>query len=554
MNARDRSRFSVDGLRALAGDTAFARGEAYQLGGKVELLADDSSRVLARVMGSQVYRTCVTGYGANIGGECNCRAFADRGFCKHMVAVALAANEGGGKSHAADAVTRIGNYLRAKGVDALVAMLVDLAGRDPALFDGLDFSAAMAEGDDETVEARLRQVIDSAISIDGFVDYHEADGWAVGVREALDAVGEVAHSGRAGMALTLVEHAIDGIKEATESVDDSEGQCTALLHRAYEIHLEACRMARPDPIGLAEQLFERELSDDFGMFSGAAGRYADMLGETGLAEYRRLATDAWAKLPARVGRSEFSSEYSCLRDILDFFAEREADVQARIDIRRKDLSSPWSYLELARFCLSHGRSDEALRWAEEGLWVFEDEAADEPLAVFPAELLADAGRKADADAQLWRAFERSPSLDLYHQLRTFCGQKALDRAVSQLELHIRKGEPIRGTAAADLLIDLLMSEGMFGDAWTSVRKYGVSIYRKEELAEATETTHPAEAIEVYAERVEERIQSGGNSAYEEAARLIARMSGLRSDEAQAAYIAEIRARHQRKRNFIRLLG
>ena len=52
--------------------------------------------------------------------------------------------------------------------------------------------------------------------------------------------------------------------------------------------------------------------------------------------------------------------------ILDFFAERDGDVEARIALRMRDLSSPWDYLQLAEFCLSQGRQDEALRRAEEG--------------------------------------------------------------------------------------------------------------------------------------------------------------------------------------------
>jgi tetratricopeptide (TPR) repeat protein len=433
-------------------------------------------------------------------------------------------------------------------------MLVDCAERDPALFDRLELATAMTDGDDKTVEARLLAVIDSATGTEGYVDYHEAGGWAGGVEEALNAIREVARSGRTGIALKLVEHAIDEIEEAAESIDDSDGQCTTLLHQASEIHLEACRTAGPDPVGLAEELFERELNGDFDTFSGAAARYADVLGEAGLAEYRRLAADAWAALPARVGRSEYSGDYVRLKDILDFFADRDGDIAARIDIRAKDLSTPRDYLALAQFCLAHGRKEEALRRVEEGLWVFEDEQPDEPLVGFAAELLAEAGRKEEAEAQLWRAFEKSPSQGLYGQLRKLCGKEALDRAVAQLELRIKEGKPIRWTMPADLLVSLLMGEEMFDAAWAAARKYGVSLRQKELLARASEATHPVAAIELYAERVEERVGSGGNPAYEEAARLIARMSGLRGEQEQAAYVADLRERHRRKRNFIKLLG
>jgi hypothetical protein len=121
-------------------------------------------------------------------------------------------------------------------------------------------------------------------------------------------------------------------------------------------------------------------------------------------------------------------------------------------------------------------------------------------------------------------------------------------------LRIKEGKPIRWTMPADLLVSLLMGEEMFDAAWAAARKYGVSLRQKELLARASEATHPVAAIELYAERVEERVGSGGNPAYEEAARLIARMSGLRGEQEQAAYVADLRERHRRKRNFIKLLG
>jgi uncharacterized Zn finger protein len=45
MNAKDRPRFDVDALQAVAGSKVFARGEAYHREGKVEILALEPGRV-----------------------------------------------------------------------------------------------------------------------------------------------------------------------------------------------------------------------------------------------------------------------------------------------------------------------------------------------------------------------------------------------------------------------------------------------------------------------------------------------------------------------------
>ena len=154
-----------------------------------------------------------------------------------------------------------------------------------------------------------------------------------------------------------------------------------------------------------------------------------------MAEYRRLATEAWEKLPPLTGRDREKAEgdYFGLSGILDSFAERDGDVEARIALRAKDLSSPWKYLELAEFCLGHKGANEALRWAEEGLWTFEDAPSDARLVLFAANLLMKADRRGEAEAVLKRAFERAPDFNVYLRWREAGGEAARDGALALVE-------------------------------------------------------------------------------------------------------------------------
>ena len=108
MTAENLRRFDIAALRLLAG-AAFVRGEAYHRDGRVEILAVEPRRVLAQVAGTEDYRVNLLGKGETIKGECTCPAFDDYGFCKHMVATALAANEvdHGLQLESAGALTRI---------------------------------------------------------------------------------------------------------------------------------------------------------------------------------------------------------------------------------------------------------------------------------------------------------------------------------------------------------------------------------------------------------------------------------------------------------------
>jgi hypothetical protein len=214
------------------------------------------------------------------------------------------------------------------------------------------------------------------------------------------------------------------------------------------------------------------------------------------------------------------------------------------------LSSPWDYLQLAEFCLSQEREEEALRRAEEGLWLFEDDRQDDRLLLFVVKLLTTARRKSDAEAHLWRAFQKNPSLGLYKELHKIGGKSATARALAFLEnwLVDRTGADWRNRPG--LLVEILMHEKKFDAAWSVMRNYGISVYAKEALIEATDVHYPREALEFYAAQVEQ-LASGG--MYEKAVARIGRMAKLQSPAEQAVYCAKLKIRHARKRNFMKLL-
>ncbi len=553
MTSSGRMHFHPDTLRQRAGDRVFARGEAYYENDHVRILVIEPTRVLAHVSGSEDYRTELIGRGRNLGGQCSCPAYEDWGFCKHMVAVGLAANAvaddevaGGGT------LVRIRDHLKAKGVDALADLIVMLAEQDIHLFRKLELEAATSQADDTTVEARLGKAVDDATRLEHYIDYASLSDWIAEVDEVLGAI-EALPSARAELAFRLAERVIDRIEQGSENIDDPDGQCGELLERAADIHLAAAAVFRPEPVQFAQALFKRDMKGDG--VAGVAQRYAEVLGEDGLAEYRRLAEQAWQKMPAPRQQlpHDLSFEYDRLVDILDSFAERDGDTDARIALRAKNLSSPWRYLELAEFCWSHGRKELAIRYVEEGLWVFEDGRQDRRLILLAVDLFSQSGRSKDAEAHLWRLFEREPSLDLYGRLRELGGDAARSRALQTLERRCAQGAPGGWPRPADLLVAIHLQSGAFSEAWISLDKFGGSSDLKRRLAEASERTHGDRALAVYQDLVELLAGRGSHTSYGEAVALIRRMAKLRGAGEQAAYLAALRQRHGRKRNFMKLL-
>lgn len=561
MPKRPSPRFDIDALRRIAGDKVFARGEAYFRDSLVEILSIEPKRVKARVSGSEEYITALSGHADKIGGDCSCPAIENWGWCKHLVAVALAVNDmiANGQEVAEGPYARIRSHLLSMESRALAEMILELAERDSALLRRLDMAANAATDDDATLLKRFKKAINDATRTRGFVAYDMASGWAEGVMDVLQGIEELITDERAALALSLIDQAIERIEKAISNIDDSDGYCTELLQEAQSIHLEACLAAKPDPIALAHSLFVREVEGDWDTFRKAAPAYAEVLGEKGLAEFYHLAAQAWEKLPPLHGgkrtKSDFSPRRMRLEGIMDFFAERQGDVKARIAILAKDLSSPWRYCQLASFCLEQGLTDEALRWAEEGLWQFEDDPPDERLVELAVELLLKAKRKADAQTVLRHSFERRPGLDLYKRLCKIGGKDEAELAKAFLRDSLSKTKPSsRRDFPAETLIRILVEEKRFAEAWQVTQKHGATDELKEALAMASEKEFRQEALSVYAGSVDRLVSLGGNDNYERALRWVDRIGRLRTPVEQAGYVAGLRARFKAKRNFMKLLG
>jgi uncharacterized Zn finger protein len=534
-----KARFNVGTLKSLAGPKVFARGGEYHAAGAVTLLRVSAKRVTAEVAGASQYRCELSGENRDIDGECSCPAFEDHGFCKHLVATALTVNALKDGANVEDPIDRIRAYLKSKSVDALADILLELADRDPALFRRFDAASAGASGDATSIEKRIGKALRDATRVNDFIDYRNASDWATGVDGVLDVMAELPGAGHAAVAARLAWTAHD------------------LLERARDIHLAAVRAARPDPVQLAAALFHRELGEGHGCYYQAADLYADVLGEAGAAEYRRLAAEAWNKLLPLVGPrqrdAEFDRKRSRLSTILDAFAERDGDIDARIALRAKTLDSTWAFRDLAEFCLKHGRREEALRRAEEGAWLFEDERTDESLLEFLVKLLAAEGRKDDVLKHLRRAFDRDPSETLYRQLKKHGGADEAKRAVAALEAKIASAKPSRWGHPADLLARILTAEKAFDAGWALVVAGNVAVDTQERLARASERSYPANAVKVYARRVEGLLGGGHVPSYPEAAELIARIAGLHSPAEHTAYVIGVKQRHGRRKRFMEIV-
>ncbi|MCK4283691.1 MAG: SWIM zinc finger family protein, partial [Candidatus Brocadiae bacterium] len=377
-------------LQTLTDSGSWDRGIGYFEQGRVLRLMIDRGTVVARIMGTHEYEVTLWADEDDLHGRCTC-PMGDAGvFCKHCVATGLECLDKGitelsaegqpsegtapGEKEMDDAITDmkdIRKYLRTEDTEALVEMIVAQAKADGGLLRRLAARAALSGGEGLDIEA-YRQAISEATSSVGFVDYADAFGFASALDEVVDEIGGLLEGGHADEVVQLSEYAMGEVEGALDHVDDSGGWMGDILYRLQELHHEACTAAKPDPRELAGRLFRREVTSDYDVFSGAAETYADVLGEEGLAEYRRLAEGRREELtPLKPGhKGSYESPRYRLTRITESLAEASGDLDELVAIKSRDLSKAWDFLEIAEIYRKASKFNKAMQWAERGLKAF----------------------------------------------------------------------------------------------------------------------------------------------------------------------------------------
>ena len=538
-------------LRHMAGATTYARGAAYAKEDRVRLLSIGPTVVRAQVSGSELYSVVLEGDEDDIWGDCDCPAYEDRGFCKHLVAVALVVNAAspetmGKVEQARDAIRA---HLAGLSQDVLIERLMTLAARESKLWAKLELETAIASADDATVYQRIAAAADAAMDLDEAVDWRGAGAVADELREVVRQIDELAEAGRGELALRLLNRLFDGAPEVQEAVDDSAGEISSAFYDARDLHLRLCLANVPDPKVLAAELFEREMADDYGLWEDTHRLYADLLGPAGLAEFRRLAETALRGNPSNRLR---------LRGILDAFAEADGDVDTRIRLRAADASSASDYHQIVQICLDAGRKGDALKWAEEGVWKTEDRP-ERSLAQLTARLLREHGQTDKAQKLLWRLFERAPDMGLHQDLLGGGESKdsVVDRCVRVLEANLAKKGGSAWWGVSDLLVEILLKADRTDHAWVVAQAHVCQNRTLVALAEATLATHRDLALDSYVRLIERCVTTTTQGGYEQAIGYLNRLGQLRSmcgrSAEHAPHIEALAVRHKAKRNFIKLL-
>lgn len=274
-------------LQKLSGEQSYERGEHYFANGQVRSVTQDKGRLAATVLGAEVYRVSLWVERSDVEYSCTCPMGRDGAFCKHCVAAGLAWLHESSEQPAVQTWGRkptvtmgdVRRYLATQEKSALIDLLVQHAKENDRLRQRLLLQAATRHAKAIDLDA-CRRVIDAAADTGRFVEYGAAYNYARGIEDAIDSLDELLQEGHANEVVELTEHALAAVERALESVDDSDGYMGGVLERLQQLHLTACRKAKPDQEDLAKRLWEWELRGQWDIFCGAVETYAAVLGAT----------------------------------------------------------------------------------------------------------------------------------------------------------------------------------------------------------------------------------------------------------------------------------
>ncbi len=575
---------TLQAIQALADARTFARGLAYFHGGAVGLLDADEYEARAGVQGTQRYRVrLAAGSDGELNYECDCPVGDDGTFCKHAVAVALSWLENTGeevfepgekesvkprkkrKTHA----EQIREYLETLSESTLREWLMEAADRDPGIRDKLLFSAKAGAGSDIS---SLKSVVRQVTKVSGGVDWPEVGDYANRLGDLAQILDERIGDGNPKL-VEVIEDAIAKAEDSLAQIDDSNGEVMPVIMQLREVHERACNHLGPDPVALAERLFLFQTNGDWDTFHSVLPGYERALGEPGLARYRQLVEAAWKKLPA-LGpehfRTHFDSDRYRVEHAMEELTALSGDIDGLVTVKARNLSSPHAFLEVAELLQRHGRHDDALKWAENGIAAFPDERLDD-LVKF---CIAENVRRGDAErveSLAWQRFLRQPGSEAYFELvgvakRIGLADGLAAKALNQLWQLVR-AEEARGAKRLpswrppfrSALVAIHLREQDAEKMWETFCGGPVDMRLWDKVAAVRGKTHPEEAVALYKKLLPHAVNAGTRGAqYGAAFEIVKAIQELRATQRQDAVfkheIAELRLEWKAKRNFMKLLA
>ncbi|MDH3770776.1 MAG: hypothetical protein OET79_07305 [Nitrospirota bacterium] len=294
------------------------------------------------------------------------------------------------------------------GAKRLAELLLDISKGNADIKRRLRLELAGQAGA-EVIAADINMRLASLQRARSFVDWPKRRAFVKDIDLQREMIVDKVAPTRPDLALDLMWRFMGLAEPTLNRVDDSYGDVGDVFRQACLDLGRIAAKASPDPINLADRVFDAVITNDYGEYDQLVAVIFPALTPVGTDHLKtRLATEL-AKRPAQPDR--YDSRAGALRRSLQDLADGEGDVDAYVahesDAGRR---SAMGAAEIAKRLLAVDRADEALAILE-GARVEEDRHGSiDWEEAWVAALLAT-GRKEDAQAFRWSRFERQLSVD-----------------------------------------------------------------------------------------------------------------------------------------------
>lgn len=467
--------------------------------------------------------------------------------------------------------------LEALGAKRLAELLMDFAEADAATNRRLRLELAAREAP-ETVAAEVRKRLGQIGRARSFVDWRKVRDLAADLEAQRRAIVDQVAKIDPAEALELMWRFMELAESVHERCDDSNGLIGDVFRGACRDLGPLADMAKPDPVVLADRVFDALNENGYGQYDDLIEALAPALGDKGLdhlkARFVELSKTPVERPPEGqrkvIGWSTGGPMYedgitalsreSTIRLALQEIADAQGDVDAFIaQYDEKMRKVPKIAAEIAQRLLAAGRAQEALRTIEaaehrRGGWTdFDWEDA-------RIEALDALGRSDEAQAARWSCFERALSAEYLRaylkRLSDFDDVEAEARALDHAERY-----------------ESLLQALAFLVSWPALDRAARLVTRRateldgdhyeilSPAADALAGKHPLAATLVLRAMIDFTLTKARSSRYRHAARHFLECASLASSiadfgafETHEAYAARLKAEHSRKSGFWSLIS
>ncbi|MDG4828135.1 SWIM zinc finger family protein [Solwaraspora sp. WMMD1047] len=538
--------FTEADLEDLAGERSFSRGQGYVE--VVSNLRDLPDGVVATVSGTDRYQVRLYDADGELDGDCNCPYGEEGNFCKHCVAVGLRLlgrerTTGNVRTSGASEVD-VRTFIATLGHGELVDLVWQQASDDPAMYQRMLLRALAGA---ETVDLGLLAEQVERLAVD-WIGYGEEDEYAEGADAVIDALAALVPD-HAPEVQPLLRRAFCLLCQAAQRSEEHSGAAIESAGAAWDVYLQACEIAPPDPKELGEWFAEFRLAESDSPDVSITD-IGDLLGDEGLDAY-------WAVL--ETAKAAKPSDWT-VRRLRQELIRATGDLDALVACYAEDLSSPQRYVEIARLLLNEGRTADATEWLELGRasvdrWDYHASG----LADLLVELYTDAGRTEDVIALLQARFRSEGSVETYRALREAILAADSGRWPHEREqawsLLRRRADDATLWGSGNVYVRVLLLEDEDEAAWEAISRYRCDPQTRLSVTHRRSATHPAEALTIYLPIIEEAVAQGSGAGYERAADLLVTLRGVfaRAGQDFEAEVVRLKSTHSRKRNFLAAL-